>query len=184
MPDNINDTYMTASDGTQYFSVLETSNELNNTLIESNYDETIVNTDKDQVVLFKIDDSDDLYGVQVVQDTEGNLQKYQFKVRYAFILFQKSKNLYYFLNFYVTLLYFRYNDEGNLEAVPETFKFLPLDSDVLPQECLEENIDDSHDNNPQHDLVKEELLSENVLPMNFQSSDSYDINEQIENKTG
>lgn len=39
-----------------------------------------------QVVLFKIDGSDELFGLQVVQDEDGNLQKYQFKVRYFYKL--------------------------------------------------------------------------------------------------
>lgn len=34
-----------------------------------------------QVVLFRIDGSDDLYGLQVAQDEHGNLQRFQFKVR-------------------------------------------------------------------------------------------------------
>lgn len=87
LTDNINETYMTATDdNTQYFSVLETTdlNDTleNNVLFENAYEEdTSENVEKNQVVLYKIDDSEDLYGIQVAHDAEGNLQKYQFKVR-------------------------------------------------------------------------------------------------------
>lgn len=87
---------MTAAenDNTQYFSVLETTSEseLNATLEPENHmlmdegEETAVDGvggdgGSGQVTLFKVGNTEELYGIQVAHDGEGNMQKYQFKVR-------------------------------------------------------------------------------------------------------
>lgn len=103
LTDSLNESYVTAieDNDTAYLSVLETTNEttleaLHNLTLENskiitqenlepsteNVIETVnVNLEDagENVVLFKVDD--DLYGVQLVQDDEGNIQKYQFQFR-------------------------------------------------------------------------------------------------------
>lgn len=111
----LNETYVTAHDSeneSHYFSVLDGTggvilnefNQLsfNNSKLETDENELnkqgnledatnaeptpTVDIGGQQVVLFKIDGSEELYGLQVVQDEDGNLQKYQFKVRYFYTL--------------------------------------------------------------------------------------------------
>lgn len=104
--DSINESFVSAVDDneTQYLSVLETTGDItledlqNLTLdnskiatqenlqfenmnpIESlNVDET--ETNDQQVIVFSVEGSDDLYGIQFAQDEEGNMQRYQFKFR-------------------------------------------------------------------------------------------------------
>lgn len=105
LTDSLNESYATAieDNDTAYLSVLETTNEttleaLHNLTLENSkiithehlepstesVVETIsVNLDDagENVVLFKVDGTDELYGVQLVQDDEGNIQKYQFQFR-------------------------------------------------------------------------------------------------------
>lgn len=98
--DSVNDS---DNEATQYFSILDNTGEislhditttaLNSGELEISEQQNLV-ADADmsdatntidmggqQVILFRIDGSDDLYGLQVTQDDEGNLQKFQFKVR-------------------------------------------------------------------------------------------------------
>lgn len=97
-----NESYVTASgdNTTQYFSVLDSSNQ---TILNDISDVTIndsgihgddveeaplegnncIDINNGQVVLFKVDGSEELYGFQLVSDEQGNLQKYQYKVRYV-----------------------------------------------------------------------------------------------------
>ena len=97
-----NESYMTAQgDATQYFSILETGNETmlneitgnpleassmhecNDNVVQAvtNAIDECVEMAEEQVVLYKVDDSDDMYGMQIGRDNDGNLQRYQFRVR-------------------------------------------------------------------------------------------------------
>lgn len=102
LTESLNDSYVTAIEGndTEYLSVLESTNEvtledLNLTLnngkvvvendVEVDNEQAVHNLGggdgADQVVVFTVDGSDDLFGIQIIQDDEGNTQKYQFKFR-------------------------------------------------------------------------------------------------------
>ncbi|KAJ8965621.1 hypothetical protein NQ314_004013 [Rhamnusium bicolor] len=127
--DSITDSYVTAVEDneTQYLSILETTNDItleslhNLTLgnskivsqdnLELNSEDAMesldlngVNMGDQQVVVFSLDGSDDLYGIQFAQDEEGNVQKYQFK--------------------------FRTTDDGQLEAIPESIQLLPNEEEI------------------------------------------------------
>lgn len=97
-----NESYVTASgdNTTQYFSVLDSSNQtilndisdvtINNSVIHQEDSEAgvaeennVIDINSGQVVLFRVDGTDELYGFQLIHDEDGNLQKYQFKVRYV-----------------------------------------------------------------------------------------------------
>nr|XP_023012759.1 uncharacterized protein LOC111502827 [Leptinotarsa decemlineata] len=123
--DSINDTFTTAieddEDETQYLSILETTRDvtledlhnLNMTnskikIPELEYSSgsgssDLTDSGEQQVVIFKVEGSDDLYGIQLAQDEEGNIQKYQFQ--------------------------FRTNEDGQLEAIPDTIQLLPYETD-------------------------------------------------------
>lgn len=97
--ESFNETYVTAIEGndSEYLSVLEsptevTMEDLNNiTLSNSKEDNNVeqftesdylnIGDSGDQVVVFTVAGSDDLYGIQIIQDEQGNTQKYQFKFR-------------------------------------------------------------------------------------------------------
>lgn len=99
LTESFNETYVTAIEGndSEYLSVLETTNEttledLNLTLSNSKHeDNSEVNIEQsaelnpdengEQVVVFSVDGSDELYGIQMILDEQGNTQKYQFKFR-------------------------------------------------------------------------------------------------------
>lgn len=80
---------------THYFSILDNTNDMDlneitqpgmvNVAQGANESNT-VDMSGQEIVLFRIDGSDDLYGLQVAQDEEGNLQKFQFKVRSVYCL--------------------------------------------------------------------------------------------------
>lgn len=102
LSETINDSYVTAiGENTQYLSVLETSagditlsslhglelNDENTTATEEeNLMSNYVDIGGQQVVVFTMEGSDDLYGMQLAQDSEGNLQKFQFKFRFVLFL--------------------------------------------------------------------------------------------------
>lgn len=104
LTESLNETYATAIEGndSEYLSVLESTNDvtledLNNLTLsnskveESNVELNIeesaeicdlsIGDNADQVVVFTVDGSDELYGIQIIQDDQGNSQKYQFKFR-------------------------------------------------------------------------------------------------------
>lgn len=99
LTESFNETYVTAIEGndSQYLSVLETTNDdtledLNLTLSNSKDEEhnelniepsaeLNITENGDQVVVFTVDGSDELYGLQMILDEQGNTQKYQFKFR-------------------------------------------------------------------------------------------------------
>lgn len=98
LTESFNETYVTAIEGndSEYLSVLETTNEstledLNLTLSNSKEDNVELNIEHsselnvgengEQVVVFTVDGSDELYGIQTILDEHGNTQKYQFKFR-------------------------------------------------------------------------------------------------------
>ncbi|CAH1114192.1 unnamed protein product [Psylliodes chrysocephalus] len=89
--DSLNDTYATAVDEneSQYLSVLESP--------ENNF--TLTGNAEQQVVIFNVEGCDEIYGIQLAEDDEGNIHKYQFQ--------------------------FRKTDDGQLEAMPETVQLLP-----------------------------------------------------------
>ncbi|VEN63791.1 unnamed protein product [Callosobruchus maculatus] len=124
------ESYMTAidaGDDTQYLSVISADDDtfeeaqsiaLNEQHIEDNSEHTLENTNQtdqaqnegDQVIIYSVEGSDELYGIQIAQDEEGNLQKYQFQ--------------------------YRATEDGQLEAMPETLTLLP--SDDMEQGVTEE----------------------------------------------
>ncbi|XP_044758080.1 uncharacterized protein LOC123316151 [Coccinella septempunctata] len=114
--------YITANedecDSSQYLSVLSqdlTLEEMNITLTndkneESNVTELGSTEDRNPPFIFKVDDTNEIYGVQVARDEDGNLQKYQI---------QYSENI-----------------NGELVPMLETIQFLPLDytEQLIPPE--------------------------------------------------
>lgn len=101
--DTITEHYITAQEdenGTQYFSVLETSTDTilddmsitvdSNVLdieeveaLQMNADDQAVDTanvNGQEVLIYDVP-GDGLYGIQIAADEDGNLQKYQFKLR-------------------------------------------------------------------------------------------------------
>lgn len=83
----------TEDNATQYLSVLEPDEQdLCDVTVAAgdhaagtaSYPDGMVNVD-DQLVVFAVEGTDDLYGVQLGRDEDGNLQKYEFKLRYGFI---------------------------------------------------------------------------------------------------
>nr|CAI5845282.1 unnamed protein product [Callosobruchus analis] len=120
-------TAMEAGDDTQYLSVISGDDDtfeeaqsiaLNEQHIEDNTDNTLENTNEtdqgqnegEQVIVYSVEGSDELFGIQIAQDEEGNLQKYQFQ--------------------------YRATEDGQLEAMPETLTLLP--SDDLDPDTSEE----------------------------------------------
>ncbi|KAJ8961493.1 hypothetical protein NQ318_014741 [Aromia moschata] len=126
LTDSMNETYATAVEDneTQYLSILETTNDitledLHNLTLENpkiqmqeileynsenvveNVDANTIDVGNQQVVVFSVDGSDELFGIQFAQDEEGNLQKYQFK--------------------------FRTTENGQLEAIPDSIELLAND---------------------------------------------------------
>ncbi|KRT80508.1 zinc finger protein [Oryctes borbonicus] len=180
-----NESYVTAAgdNTTQYFSVLETSNEtilndisdvtINSSVIQGNdvegthlEENSSIDVNNGQVVLFKVDGSDELYGFQLIHDDEGNLQKYQFKVRQ--------------------------NIEGNLEAIPETLQILPVNSfeneEIIREETIERNTEtfqDVEDEAPHRKanqvLVKEEHVTEDL---SHELNEEEILEEQLDSKEG
>lgn len=86
---------------THYFSILDNSGlndlnqtTLNNTELEIGEQQNPIGNDSggtvemggQPVILFKLDGSDDLYGLQVAQDEDGNYQKFQYKVRFVILI--------------------------------------------------------------------------------------------------
>lgn len=112
LTDTIDESYVTA-DGddntTQYFSILDPSilSEMNisaeNPKIADADDMTAFQLNEEQlmldttnvngqdVLLYNVP-NDGLYGIQVAEDADGNLQKYQFKIRYVFYCLYKFLN--------------------------------------------------------------------------------------------
>ncbi|XP_048518594.1 uncharacterized protein LOC109546979 isoform X2 [Dendroctonus ponderosae] len=133
----INENYVTAIDSneTQYLSILEASNTngisledlhltvehedesigiTNDNPVEKNCTEQIQQNDPDdnaEVVVFTMDGSDDLYGIQMTCDETGNIRKYQFK--------------------------FRATSDGQLEPIPETVTLLPDEDQLLQSQSGE-----------------------------------------------
>lgn len=70
--DSLNDTYATAVDEneSQYLSVLE-----------SPVNFTLTGNAEQQVVIFNVEGCDEIYGIQLAEDDEGNIHKYQFQFR-------------------------------------------------------------------------------------------------------
>ncbi|KAL1505916.1 hypothetical protein ABEB36_005365 [Hypothenemus hampei] len=138
----INESYASAVDSneTQYLSILDNTevneislDELNNLTIENNDSLNLkqkadnveeLNNKNGEIVVFTMDGSNDLYGIQLSVDDEGRVQKYQFK--------------------------FRTTDDGQLEPIPETVTLLPND-DIEPNQQLcpaneERSVDDKEQN--------------------------------------
>jgi hypothetical protein len=168
LTDTINEGYVTAEEDspTQYLSVLDSTSEislenLNITLanpkleVEETADNFITDQILDQVpdeindqqvVVYTVEGSDELYGIQVAQDEDGNYQKYQFQ--------------------------FRKNEEGQLEAIPETIQLLPMEEDVQEgavdglehvNAATEDNASEPHS---VHIFVQEDNSGEHILPDN------------------
>ncbi|CAH1963431.1 unnamed protein product [Acanthoscelides obtectus] len=128
---NNEESYMTAidaGDDTQYLSVIGAddgtfevaeSAGLNEEHIEESTLENNTNNETDQVqnegnqvIIFNVEGSDELFGLQLAEDEEGNLQKYQFQ--------------------------YRTTEDGQLEAMPETLTLLPNDDIQQDQEITEQ----------------------------------------------
>ncbi|XP_076251028.1 uncharacterized protein LOC143190550 isoform X2 [Rhynchophorus ferrugineus] len=167
----INESYATAIDSneTQYLSILDTSedvtlenmnlsnlsleetgqqeniNLLNNRSVESTNPPSNQDVDTSQLIVFTVDGSDDLYGIQMSLDPEGNIQKYQFKLRPT--------------------------TDGNLEAMPETIELLPPEGNSSTETGDSEQLTaTSSENLNAHDhpldgyfLVQSQVSSENDI---------------------
>ncbi|CAG9829496.1 unnamed protein product [Diabrotica balteata] len=137
--DSLNETYATAVDEneTQYLSVLESTTGddtledihditlgsqklliqdtmgLNvETISQDNFNAT--ESEEQQVVIFNVEGSNELYGIQVAQDNDGNVHRYQFQLRKT--------------------------GDGQLEPMPETVQLLANEED---QQVTEEQQDAS-----------------------------------------
>ncbi|XP_056630095.1 uncharacterized protein LOC130440788 [Diorhabda sublineata] len=158
---SLNETYATTRDDdeTQYLSVLhstdDTLEDINNLTLDNeklivNHDvasnienDNLDSAETEQVVIFNVGESQEVYGIQISHDEEGNTHRYQFQ-------FRKTEN-------------------GQLEAMPETIQLLANEEDttheftedqvsgdtfehpVLLQEAFEQTNEDSH-----HQLIMSE----------------------------
>nr|XP_022908952.1 probable serine/threonine-protein kinase kinX [Onthophagus taurus] len=117
--ESVSEPYITTNgDGTQYLSILDSQNEIvlnemndvdfeHNPMSQPEEEGGVSDEQGGQVVLYRVDDSDELYGVQFLQDETGILRKYQFKVRQT--------------------------EDGILEALPDTLQVIPLDDEEIEQ---------------------------------------------------
>ncbi|KAF5303427.1 hypothetical protein FQA39_LY09971 [Lamprigera yunnana] len=116
--ENNNESYFTANadTDTQYFSVLETTNEatlseLNDFTLYTNGDnvelpdQQSVNPLIDDQNIFTIQENDDLYAFQIGYDEDGSGQRCRY--------------------------YLRVNENGLLEGVPESIQLLPIEDEVV-----------------------------------------------------
>ncbi|XP_028152304.2 uncharacterized protein LOC114345708 [Diabrotica virgifera virgifera] len=137
--DSLNESYATAADEneTQYLSVLESTTGdhtledihditlgsqklliqdtigLNvETISQDNFN--VAESEEQQVVIFNVEGSNELYGIQVAQDNDGNVHRYQFQLRKT--------------------------GDGQLEPMPETVQLLANEED---QQVTEEQQDAS-----------------------------------------
>lgn len=105
LTNTIDESYVTADEDqneTQYFSILDPSilgeesvvenskiTDSDETTIQLNEQELMLDTTSmngHEVLLYNVP-GDGLYGIQVAEDEEGTLQKYQFKIRYSIFSF-------------------------------------------------------------------------------------------------
>lgn len=80
------------SNDTQYYSILETTNEVTlndfdinscqNNIEESEYSTAI--TTEGQSEIYRIEGSDELYAFELACDEEGNLQRFRYNLRYSY----------------------------------------------------------------------------------------------------
>ncbi|CAH0553228.1 unnamed protein product [Brassicogethes aeneus] len=129
------------SEGTEYLTELENTNDiafgdLHNIALEQPENvqfESIDEANQDlqnQVIVFKVDGSDELYGMQMVQDEHGNIEKYQFK--------------------------FGTNESGELEAIPDTIQLIPSDDSERREEViLEEQTEGVEQTEPELNIFVE-----------------------------
>lgn len=151
LSDTMNESYVTAEEDSpsRYFSVIDSSNEmsldnLNITLsnpkleVEDDFipeevpEQVQEEPSEQQVVVFTVEGSDELFGIQVAHDEEGNLQKYQFQ--------------------------FRKNEEGQLEAIPETVQLLPMEEEQGAEAVPESGDTGQIFHEEEHILPEEETL--------------------------
>ncbi|CAG9859556.1 unnamed protein product [Phyllotreta striolata] len=178
--ESINESYISAveENETQYLSALEVTNENSLedmpdlTLTESklNVEEsvgfenpTVENennfalTDSGEVVIFNVEGSDELYGIQFAEDGDGNIHKYQFQ--------------------------FRKTEDGQLEAMAETIQFLPNDEEgpAFTMDSKKEHtveVDDEIENDFNHKVYLEDNMEANNLLMT-KTEGSIEQNEDI-----
>ncbi|CAG9768871.1 unnamed protein product [Ceutorhynchus assimilis] len=115
-----------------------------------------INADN-RVIVFTIDGGDDLYGIQMIKDDAGNLQKYQFK--------------------------FRTTEAGQLEFIPETVTL--LEETVNTEEAVETEVQTEQENVLVKTSVKTEnnILHETVEDLHIKGemeSDAEDIDEAVD----
>lgn len=112
------------SDSTQYLSVLSQDLSLQEMNVTLTTDKVVENNEEtNQPFIFTVDGTNEIYGVQVAQDDDGNLRKYQI---------QYSENI-----------------NGDLVPMLETIQFLPLDEEqVLSSEeiCASTEVTQLNDN--------------------------------------
>ncbi|XP_017770855.1 PREDICTED: uncharacterized protein LOC108558451 isoform X2 [Nicrophorus vespilloides] len=165
----LSETFMSAqSDNeTQYFSVFENNETILGDMTQDNLEvphvdeiaeefelnqEAGEDTSSQEVVLFRVDGSDALYGFQLAQDEEGNLQKYQFQVQE--------------------------NSEGQFEPVPGTIEVLPYSSeDVDYVEEGQEDLDNTI--TPEQIYIKQEFLSSEESQEALNNLENH-VDEQLE----
>lgn len=71
------------SDSTQYLSVLSQDLSLQEMNVTLTTDKVVENNEEtNQPFIFTVDGTNEIYGVQVAQDDDGNLRKYQIQYRY------------------------------------------------------------------------------------------------------
>lgn len=152
----LNESYLSADNSpsnntTQYFSMLEDT-VVHDDSADTTVDETSATEgdtllqEPDKVMLYRIQGSDDMYAVQVAEDENGKLQKYQFKVRPT--------------------------SDGQYEAVQDTITVIPFDASdpIIPHILDEENIPPATEETTSSEQVLEEVQQVDVKCEQLSSS--------------
>ncbi|KAF5298960.1 hypothetical protein FQR65_LT09509 [Abscondita terminalis] len=162
--ENNNESYLTATDGndTQYFSVLETTNEatlgdLNDITLYTNggdveiSDQQDVNSLDEQQSIYAVGTSDDLYAFQVAYDEDGNMQRYRYVLRL--------------------------NENGLLESVPESLELLPVEQEIelTENQVVATEVPEEEDEN--------EKLEGNIIVKKEEYVAEYDDEDDLDNSS-
>lgn len=173
--ENNNESFLTATDGndTQYFSVLETTNEttltdLNDIALYTDGADVEISDQQDgnsldeQENIYAVGTSDDLYAFQIAYDDDGNMQRYRYVLRL--------------------------NENGLLESVPESVELLPADQEIeLPEsEVITSDLPESEEDTIKLQarsgviIKKEEYQQEFVEELDDTSNNNEDPYEELQ----